>query len=169
MPVNVDYDQPLVKRVVGDTGVHVYMYKAQPGVFLDAFGREVPEALAAEAGYDVARLSLAKEKQARQKKALEQIEMELEGADNREHKVVKTKGLYKLVDLGLGRMMIMDDEDNQITALPIPKEQAEKLFEALTADSKEEEVADDEPLDMSKALKGDDAPPTTTRTKKAAN
>jgi len=77
MSGNIDYDRGVVKRIHPNLGVDVYMYRDDPGVFLNAFGTEVDVELAKSCGFDVDKLEKAKRKKEMMAKAMIEIEAQL--------------------------------------------------------------------------------------------
>lgn len=126
----IDYDRGVVIRQMASTGMDVYMYVEEPGVFLDAFGREVPESIAREAGFNTERLSKERLKRERMKAAFDQISAEIDTSDRIEE-VIAERGDYKIVSIGLGRHQVRDSEGNTLTSTPVPLEVAQRLFDAL--------------------------------------
>lgn len=126
----IDYDRGVTHKR-HPSGLDVYMYKDQPGVFLNAFGREVTPDLAAAAGFDVDRLLKEKTKRERMALAMAAIEEEFEG----EAKQVKSKGEFKAVHVGFGRHNVLDADGNKLNPRPLTKEEALKLLEQMTAGS----------------------------------
>lgn len=130
---NIDYNRGVLKKVHNKLGVDVYMYKDTPGVYLNAYGTEVSEALAAEAGFDIETLGRARLKRERMAQAMAAIEQELNpevGAGER--KLVEERGGFKIMDIGLGRHIVEDPDGNKLTAAPLPLETAKVLLERLT-------------------------------------
>lgn len=130
MPHNISYKRGVVKKIHPKTGVGVYMYKDTPGVYLNAFGTEVSEELAAEAGFDVKNLGLARLKRERMAQAMQAIELELALSEEK-RKVIKDKDGWKVVQVNdLGGHVVEDPEGN-VLSMQIPKEQAVALLEKL--------------------------------------
>lgn len=127
MPKNIDYDRGVVKRK-HPSGLELYMYMDEPGTYRNAFGNEVEETLAKEAGFKVDSLRLAKLKKERMAEAMSQIEAEL--ADEK-REVVKEKDGFKVVSIGLGRHIVEGPDGTSLTDTPIPKEMAETILERL--------------------------------------
>ena len=127
MPGKIDYDRGVVKRV-HPKGVEVYMYKDTPGVYLNAHGIEVAESMARTAGFPIDRYMLARRKKEMMTKAMETIEAELHSDAGGERTVVKQRKGFNLVRVGLGRHIIEDPDGNNLTPMPLTKEEGEILF-----------------------------------------
>lgn len=139
MPNNIDYDRGVYIQVHNSTGVDVFMYVDEPGIYRNAYGTEVSADLAKEAGYDVERLGKERARFERRAAALDAIDKELEHEDARAMKeVVAEKGGFKIIAIGLGRHQLEDPDGQTLTAAPIPLEQAQVLLNRLVPDPKEE-------------------------------
>lgn len=111
----------------GPGGLLVYMYKDTPGAYINAYGNEVPEAIAAEAGYDTDTLGKLRLKRERIASAAAQIEAEL--AIEADEKTVEERDGYKIIDYGLGRHKLLDPEGNRLTLKPLPLEMVQKMLD----------------------------------------
>ncbi len=121
----------------------VYMYIDEPGVFLNVFGKEVPNEIATQAGYDVKTLGKQKLKRERMASAMSAIELELELASEvGKEEVLWERGGYKVVGLPLGRAYVFDDEGNQLNPTPIPRQEAKVLLDHLVPKPKKKEKDD---------------------------
>lgn len=139
----MDADRGYAMRVIDGSGVQVYMYLDEPGIFRNAFGQEVDESLARLAGFDVDRLLKERAKRERLKAAFEQIEAEMAEGEAKQEVALERSG-YTLIDLGLGRFQIKDPEGGLLTAMPVPEEVARRLFDQLVPEVKAEEPKKDE-------------------------
>lgn len=138
----IDYDRGVIIKTHAASGMSVYMYLDQPGVYLDAYERPVSEKLAIEAGYDVQVYGKERIKRERMAQAMLAIEQELADADAQEAKIVSDIAGYKLVDIGLGRFNVVDPDDNVLNVIPLPHEQADLLRKKLLPEGSEERVAE---------------------------
>lgn len=114
-------------------GMAVYMYKDTPGVYFDVHGKEIPEVIAAKAGFPVGKLAKAR----RRKEAVAALEAEfrreLEVEDIEEETIVAEAGAYKVVALPMGRARVVDRETgDSVTPVPLPLEAAKVLLGELT-------------------------------------
>ncbi len=107
------------------------MYIDNPGVYINAFGNDVPEALAAGAGFDVERLGKLRVRHERMAMAKEAIEAEL-GMAEAERNVKLERAGFKLLDLGLERYHIEDPDGNLLTPMPVPESIAMTLLNQLS-------------------------------------
>lgn len=130
MSKHIDVDRGVLMRYLEGTGIQVYMYVDEPGVFLNAFGKEVSEDLAKQAGFDVERLSRERVKRERMKAAFAAIEAEIDNSEAKEN-VVEERDGFRLIDIGLGRYMIKDPEGASLNPVPVTEQIAKKLFDQL--------------------------------------
>jgi hypothetical protein len=139
MPIgNIDYDRGVIINTHERTGMDVFMYVDDPGKFLTAHSKVVPDEIAKEAGYDVEKLAKERNKKERKEKAMEMIDAELaDDKDNRTETVLERNG-YKVVTTGLGRHHVLDPDDNRLTNAPQSFEMAEKLLNAMAGAEKKE-------------------------------
>ena len=136
----VDLDRGVEMRKT-KSGVEVYQYIDEPGVYRSAFNDEVPEELARSAGYPVedrAKNRKLKERMAQFEAQLRK-ELEISEADGT-RTVVEVRGSYKIVDIGLGRYKIEDDEGNQMHKDPLSQAVAYKLLDQLVPKAPEPTV-----------------------------
>lgn len=127
----IDLNRGVIVKKHARTGMQVFMYRDQPGVYLNAFAKPVSENLAKEVGFDVetlGRKKLAKEKLGA---AMQAIEAELAVEHAEERKIIAQRGGYNVVDLGLGRARIEDDEGHSLTETPMAQDYALKLLDEL--------------------------------------
>ncbi len=135
------YDQGLTKRT-HKSGLEIFMVKNEPGVYLNAYGKEVPEALAKEAGFDTVKFGKEKRKRELMAKATEEIRAQLAKEDDtapEDFAVLREKNGYKVVDMNLGRAIIRDPDGNNLLPMPVPHEQALGLLDKLVLDAPAEE------------------------------
>ena len=118
----------------------VYMYMDKPGVYLNAFGKELPDKIAAQAAYDVETLGKERLKRERMAEAMTAIEIELELAVTAdEETILWERGGYRVVKLALGNAYVYDDENNKLTPIAIPQQEAKLLLDHLVPEEKEED------------------------------
>ncbi len=116
----------------------VYMYIDEPGVFRNTFGKEVPEKVAKQAAFDVETLGKERIKRERMSEAMTAIEIELELAITAdEETILWERGGYRVVKLSLGKAYLFDDENNKLTPIAIPQEEAKLLLDHLVPEEKE--------------------------------
>lgn len=125
----IDLDRGVVIRK-HPTGVEVFEYKDDPGVYLNTFGKVVHDDLAKEAGYDTGKQAKAKLRKERMAEALARIEAELADGDGEagDRKVVNERDGFKVVDIGLGRFIIEDPDGGNLTKQPLTKQEVEVVF-----------------------------------------
>lgn len=91
----IDLNRGVRKQYAKESNIEVYMYKDDPGVFLDRSGEPLSEAIAADAGFDIESLKKKREKMEKMRSAIEQIEKEYgDGFDDYE------RGGLKIVRAG---------------------------------------------------------------------
>lgn len=129
---HIDYDRGVIIKIHQQTGMDVFMYADEPGVFRNAFGTEIDASIAKEAGFDTDRLVKEKVKRERLAEAARSIEQELALADDEGKKdVVSERNGFKVIDVGLGRHFVEDPDGNRLTLHALPLEQAKGLLEKL--------------------------------------
>lgn len=126
----INYDRGVVKRIHPGSGMEVYMYKDNPGVYLNAYAMEVGEEVAKVAGFNTERLGKERIRKVKIAQAMGAIEEEMSIGETIRN-VIKTKGDFHVVDIGLGRHHVEDSDNNVLTTTPIPKEQALLLLDQL--------------------------------------
>jgi len=136
----IDDDRGVMK-MRHQTGMLVSMYLDEPGVYLNDFGKPVPEDIAKQAGFDVERLGREKAKRARIAAAMADIEADLQlDPETDEQKVLIERDGYKMIAAGQNMAMLVDEENNRLTPVPLPLVEAEQLLDSLAP--KTEEKAD---------------------------
>ena len=128
----IDYDRPCVIRVIGDLNMEVFMYKDDPGVFLNAWGKPVGDELAARAGYDVAAHKKAKLRKERMTQAAHAIAEEFEEGSKGQTRVVAELAGFKVVEFGANRHRLEDPDGNVLTpGVALSLDTAKKLLRQL--------------------------------------
>jgi hypothetical protein len=130
----IDLNRGVEIRKHRQSGMQIFMYRDTPGVYLNAFAKEIPAHLAKEAGFpveDYSRKRLAKEKMGA---AMAAIEAELATGEGEQQEILAEAGGYKVVALGLGRAKLFDTEGNALTEEPMAKDYALKLLAELTGE-----------------------------------
>lgn len=136
----IDYDRGVLIMTHPDTGIDVFMYIDQPGVYLTAHGHPIADKIAKESGYDVEKFAREKLRNERRAKAHDLIDKELESETDVVEKEVEKKGGFTLVSIGLGRHHLKDAEGQQITAHALTLEQGKKLLAAMAIEEKAPEA-----------------------------
>lgn len=134
--LKIDYDRGVTKKL-HPTGVAVYMYADEPGVYRNAFGTIVSDELAEQAGYDLKQLGKLRLKRERMAAAMEAINAELESGEI-ERIVVEERDGFQLVDIGYDRFNVEDPDGNVLNPVPLTKVQAKPLFDKLAPQPVEE-------------------------------
>jgi hypothetical protein len=132
MPEGIDVTRGVEIRRDRSTGVRVYMYINEPGVYLNAFGKPLAESFANKAGFPTERYSRmrnAREKIADFTRKM-QHEMDVSSlTENRE--VVVARGGYTVYAMPYGNAIVTSDEGDNLTPTPIAQASALELLEAL--------------------------------------
>lgn len=117
-------------RRFGIGGISVNMLNDNPGVWYDDNGRELSAEVAAAAGYDTEKL--LKERDRLMALSVAQREIDRQFEVERERKVIKFRGGYRVVDLGLGNYNVEDMEGFVFNAQgPLSEQVAMTLFDKL--------------------------------------
>lgn len=111
----IDYDRPTIIKMVPSLGMDIFMYKDDPGVYLNAFGKPVPAAIAQQAGFDVERLGRLRNRKLAIQRATDAIGVEMDMVDKAARTSVYSAGNYRVVDIGAGRHQIEDADGNNLT------------------------------------------------------
>lgn len=141
----INLDRGVVKRIQPRSGMGIYMYKDQPGVYLTADASPVPDKLAAEAGFDVSRLAREKLRKERMAEVMKRLEAEF---GDEPEKVVFEKEGFKVASEGQGVYAVYSPDDNRLTDKPLTKKDAVSLVKQLA----KMELSDEQ-----KARKAEDA------------
>lgn len=142
----------------------VYMYLDDPGVYLNVYGKPVPPALAAEAGFDIGRWEKARKK--KQAFLVFKSEQEaIEAADESEdaRKVVAESDGFSLIELPLGRGTIIGP-DGGFLFPPTAFSTAKKAFDSMVLGIPEEGSKSEYEADVDAELK---MPKTAAQIKRA--
>lgn len=129
---NIDFDRGVIFATHPQLGLSVYMYVDAPGKYINAFGKEISETLAKEAGFEVERYAKDRRRREMLAKAAQAIDSELESVEEPKAAVVLEKEGFKVLDIGYGRFNVNDPDGNMLNATPLSQELAEKLVERLT-------------------------------------
>lgn len=131
----IDYDRGAIIMSHPGTGMDVFMYVDAPGEYLTAHAVPVPDDIAQAAGYDVARLAKERLRNQRKAQASAIIDRELADDANTNEECVDVRNGFHLVSIGMGRHNVKDPDGNILNAHPLPKEGAQKLFNAMAGDT----------------------------------
>lgn len=136
----IDFDRGVIIRTHILSGMDVCMYRDEPGVFLNAFGKPVSDAIARDAFGQARFDELVRRRQfrAKLKEAERAIEAEMATAAKAEKRVVRKADGLCLVDVGNDRYIIEDADGNRLSPQPLPKDTANKVFEKLADDAVEQ-------------------------------
>lgn len=133
---NIDYDRG-VRKSSHPTGVDVFMYYDTPGVYLNAYGGEVSDQFAHEAGFDTETYAKQKLRRELMAKAMKGVEDQLADESSDVHKVIANRGGVHVVDIGLGRFVIEDPDGQRLTTTHMSREAALDLLDKMVPEVKE--------------------------------
>src|SRR5271170_101018 len=161
----VNIDDPMGYQIRNHpSGMAIYMGHRNPGVYLNDHDRPLPESMAAQAGFDVARWRKARAKQEAIAKATELAEAEYDYQDG--DTVVWESGEYRTVQTGEGFFNVEfvdtdvpEGEPGRYTLLnnrgPLNREGARTLFAELTGQDPEAAVPVSAEADASQPANAD--------------
>jgi hypothetical protein len=146
----IDLNRGVLMKKDSLTGMYIYTYigdkegnGAEPGVYYNARGVQVPLKMAAQAGFDTIEDQKKKLFMERMVKfAAEQKEALAFAATPNNGKVVKEKDGYKAIDVGVGFDLI-DPEGVRLNTNHLDKKQVLRMLEIFT--TPDEAVEDDAP------------------------
>lgn len=131
----IDLNRGVTIRRHGASGMQVYMYKDDPGTYLDAYGDEVDEKLATQAGYDVVTLAKERDRKARIAEEIAKINAAYGTVDGGD--IAFEKAGFKAVALmGEGQYQVVSPEGNPLTDKSLTLAEAKKVVEAAAKEEK---------------------------------
>lgn len=130
MSRKIDVNRGVSIRRHKESGMYVYMYKDEPGIYYNAFEVEISDNLARQAGFNVD--EYAKKKLMREAMAKAQVEIarELEFALETK-KVVEERNGYKIVDIGSERYFVESPEGQNLNPVPVPRAVAVSILDSM--------------------------------------
>lgn len=128
--MKIDLDRGVSIRVHG-SGMRIYMYKDEPGVFYDPTGGRVKPELAAEAGFNVEELTRERKKLAALAAAKRRIDEEFATAEDDMRSILSVDTGHEVRHLGFGNYAVFDASGRQLTKRAMTKAQATALLEGL--------------------------------------
>lgn len=137
----VDLNRGVTKRL-HPSGFAVCMYKDQPGVYLDASGREVSDEIARSAGFDIDLLARAKAKADKMAEARAKIEAEFAEKEKLiEDEINADAKRYEVRHVAFGKYAIFEG-DEAVTKKSLTKDEAQALLKQMEAGSKPTDTED---------------------------
>ncbi len=130
MVTKIDYNRGLIKGKDQSTGVNVYMYLDDPGVYLSSQGTMVSQAVAERAGFDIARHRNERIRRLRIGKAKEMIEAQLDHEESKSS-TIKVQNGWAIKHIGFGKHYIEAPDGSIITDRNLTLEQAHGLLQEL--------------------------------------
>lgn len=129
----LDYDRGVIINHNDKLGMDVLMYVDEPGIYYSAHGRAVSDDIAQSAGYDT--VTLAKKKLLNERKAAAMAAIDKEFREEKDERpaeeVIKEDDGLKIVNIGLGRHFVKDDEGNNLHQKALTLEEAERTFASI--------------------------------------
>lgn len=131
----IDYDRPggVIIKFITDLGMEVFMYRAEPGVYLSAHGTEVPEVLAKRAGFDTERLGKLREHSRLVAQATEVYAKQLDINETKASKtVIAERDGFQVVLIGGVRYGVFSPDGMELTkGMPLTEAVALELLDQL--------------------------------------
>lgn len=137
MASKIDYDRGVHIRGVDAIGLDVYMYVDSPGVYLNAHGSEVTEAIARQAGFPVDDHMKQRRLKERMASAMQKIKEEMD-AQGEEKEVLITRDGFSVLGIGLDRYQVLSPEGDVLTKAPMSKAEALIVFDQLVPEKSNE-------------------------------
>ena len=125
----IDLNRGCIKRKDKDSGIEVYMYKDDPGVYYTPTGEKVSTAMAKKAGYDTGQLAVDKARLDKLSEAQDRINAEFGVTDVGN---AFEAGGFAARHIGLDRYHVFDATNTQLTREPCTKDQAIDLVRELS-------------------------------------
>lgn len=119
MVFNIDLDRGVISRTDPVTGMDVYMYVDEPGVYRSAHGSEVDVSLASRCGFDVTDHMKRRRIQLALAAAQDKVLAELQAADQSTKTVVKEADGFKIIDIGYDRYQVLSPDEDVLTPTPL--------------------------------------------------
>lgn len=141
--MGIDLNRGVLAKKEGVSGAWFYMYADEPGVYFNEHGIEIPEGLAATAGFDIENYGKAKRKADMLRDAYAKIEAQV-GADEaspHNQKLLIERGEWKVIEVGNGNVNIVHTDGDKMNSMPIPKAAGLKLFDQLVPKPEEPKKA----------------------------
>lgn len=128
----IDVNRGVVSRLQRETGVRVYMYYDKPGYYFDEHEHNLPDEFAASAGFPVDQHAKERFKAEKMAEFNKQVDASLLAADEAiEKEVIAEKGGYKVLAMAYGTAIVVDSDGKKVTPLPVAKQLAMGLLDAL--------------------------------------
>lgn len=135
--LEVDLDRGMEIHSHPSTGMDVFMYVDDPGVYLSAHGTPVSEQLAEQAGFDIERFGRERRIKQALAAAHKQI-MDDFNANGGGPKIIEEREGFKVVDIGMDRHQVMSPDGKVLNTVPLSLANAKILLEHLVVVDKEE-------------------------------
>lgn len=132
----IDLNRGVLIRKVRSANMKVFMYFDTPGVYLNVHGKEVPEAVAEAAGFDIAKYAKQRLKREKMQEFEKTIEAQLAMEDEAEDvapKVLAEAGGFQMIDAKLGNVWVIDADGERMNDRPINAAEGKLLLDVLSA------------------------------------
>lgn len=133
MAFNIDLDRGVHMRSHPASGMDIYMYVDDPGVYLSAHGNQVDDKLAEASGFPVEEFAKKRRIKLALAAAHDKVLQELQESEGT-HNVVAEKEGFQMVDIGMDRFQVLSPDGEALNTHPLPKHDAEILLEQLVPD-----------------------------------
>ncbi len=140
MIFNIDLDRGVLSRSDPQTGMDVYMYVDEPGVYRSAHGTEVNVELAHRAGFEVDEHLKKRKVQLALASARDRVLAEMEQANTGEKVVMAERDGFKIIDIGYDRYNVLSPDGDKLNKEPLGKREAVILLEQLAPEPEKKEV-----------------------------
>ncbi len=133
----IDLNRGCEIRIDLKTGRRVYMYKDDPGKFLDWHERIMPESIARSAGFDVKMLKQRAQHKRKLNAAIEKVNAEFADANPKE--VLFEGGGYKVVAATKDYADIYDSGDIKVNTIQMKRKEAIEYVKLMSEEGVEDE------------------------------
>ena len=130
MPHAIDLNRGVTIREEPSSHAQVFMYKDSPGVYLNTYGQEVPEALARAAGFPVEELAKERKFKADLAAAAETLRGQMDASKGNQ-KTVKEGDNYRLVQMGKESFLVETVDGKAMHPGHLSKQVATVLYDSL--------------------------------------
>lgn len=133
----IDLDRGVHSRTHPATGMDVYMYVDDPGVYLTAHGTPVPEELAVQAGFPTQEYAKKRRIKLALAAAHNKVMQELAEANQGEKIVTKERDGFRVVDLGYDRYQVLSPDGDVLNTTYLSLNHALILLDQLVPPEEE--------------------------------
>lgn len=131
MLFNIDLDRGVQSRSDPQTGMEVYMYWDEPGVYRSAHGTEIALAIAERCGFPIEEHLKQRRIKEALKSAHDKVMADLASSNPGANTVVEEKEGFKLVDIGYDRYQVYSPDGDVLHPQPLTLHVAKTLLDQL--------------------------------------